>query len=400
VTVPSIATDRLTVYLGDAREVLSELPDESVNCIVTSPPYWNLRDYGVDGQIGLESSPAAYLAALLPVFVELRRVLRKDGTLWVNMGDGWVGGGNGGGGSFAKDGIRTPMAGTDKNRRPAYRMGRGRTPSGLKNKDLVGMPWRLAFALQESGWWLRSDIVWSKPNPMPEAVTDRPTKAHEYVFLLTRSARYWYADRPMKAVVRTPKDTDGRSARLGREVGWREKHGGIIQAPKTQPDRRDGVKNNQSFADATVLSRNSRSVWEIATMPYADAHFATFPEELPRRCILAGCPAGGVVLDPFCGTGTTLSVANALGRQAIGIDLDPDNLPLIRERCDAVALEAWNAGEPLRPRERPAPLDDTLAHAPLFDLERERERDVPKQDQLGKRTYTGFNARWDAAHGR
>jgi len=390
VTELVLATDRLHVYQGDALEVLRELSDECVDCVVTSPPYWNLRDYGVAGQIGLERTPAAYVEKIVAVFAEVRRVLKHDGTCWVNMGDSYANRVHGKSQTYgSRDG----------------RLGRGPRPvpmrtavGGLKVKDLVGMPWRVAFALQSEGWYLRSDIVWSKPNPMPESATDRPTHSHEYVFLLTKGKRYHFdaaaiaepvslnthlrvsqnvaaqvgslranggtrRDRPMKAVVKRPAGWNDGDTALDRR-------GRYINAPKTREKRADGVRNNQSFADATVLlvtERNSRSVWEIATEPYAGAHYATFPPELPRRAILAGCPAGGVVLDPFAGTGTVLQVANSLDRRAVGIELDPESVDQIRRRCDEWQRVEWDAADPLRSPDGESRVDDRMAHASLWE---------------------------------
>jgi DNA modification methylase len=311
---------------GDVFDRLGEMEDESVHCVVTSPPYWGLRDYGVSGQLGLEPTPDEYVAKMVEVFREVRRVLQADGTLWLNLGDcyatgaGKVGTEPGGGaqgerwrgGHEGKHGTVGPM--TQPNRMPI---------EGLKPKDLVGMPWRVAFALQADGWYLRSDIIWAKPNPMPESVRDRPTKAHEYVFLLTKSPRYFYDSEAVAEV------SEGGFMRDGFRGG-------------------DGTRytNNRSFdnsADAIAgggaieggPTRNRRTVWTITTKPYPDAHFATFPPELPEICIKAGCPEGGVVLDPFAGSGTTLMVALRLGRDAIGIELNPEYVKLAEGRIDS-----------------------------------------------------------------
>ena len=296
---------------GDVRERLTELPDASVQCCVTSPPYWGLRDYGIDSQLGLEPTPDAYVASIVAVFREVRRVLRDDGTLWLNVGDSYCGGGG-----YAPDapcnqrrakgdswGAMNPHSRREGEARTKARP--GYTPPGLKPKDLVGIPWRLAFALQADGWYLRSDIIWSKPNPMPESVTDRPTKSHEYVFLLTKSARYFF-------------DADA----------VREPHVGPFHAPGNKG--REGVAEIQK-------GRNCRSVWTITTQPYPDAHFATFPEALPERCITAGTKLGDTVLDPFTGSGTTGQVAVQLGRSFIGIELNADYADLARTRIGGAA---------------------------------------------------------------
>ena len=273
-----------SLYHGDARDVLAQIPAESVHCIVTSPPYWGLRDYGIDGQLGLEPSPEEYCANMVKVFREVWRVLKPTGTVWLNLGDSYSGGGGAHKPEHANPGLSKSA---ERNGVPTSERD---VISGLKPKDLVGIPWRVAFALQADGWYLRSDIIWSKPNPMPESVTDRPTKAHEYVFLLTKSPRYYY-------------DADAIREPIYSEQG-----------------------------------RNKRSVWEIATQPYPEAHFATFPEKLVEPCILAGCPQDGVVLDPFVGSGTTLAVAQRLGRRSIGTDLSLAYLDLAVSRLSGISI--------------------------------------------------------------
>ncbi|MCL4109835.1 UNVERIFIED_CONTAM: hypothetical protein GTU68_059582 [Idotea baltica] len=263
------------IHIGDCRKVLQGLPDESVRCCVTSPPYWGLRDYGVAGQIGMEGTVDEFITQLVDVFREVRRVLTNDGTCWVNMGDCYAGGGNGGG-----------MPGADKNK--AAREGERRRPEGFKNKDMIGQPWMLAFALRADGWFLRSDIIWHKPTAMPESVKDRPTKAHEYVFLLSKSERYFY---DFEAIME-PKDL--------------------------------------------VERRNKRSVWSIASTGYSEAHFATFPPDLVKPCVLAGSEPGDLVLDPFAGSGTTGEVAVELGRKAVLIELNPEYGKLIEQRLGNV----------------------------------------------------------------
>lgn len=367
---PYYQDDWVVLYHGDCRAVLSSMPERSVHAVVTSPPYWGLRDYGVDAQIGLEPTPEAYTDAMVGVFREVRRVLRDDGTLWLNMGDSYArdpakgGAGDGSNGkqeynSAAQSARRIRSGSSDgtvgRGDRAAVRNG----SAALKPKDLVGVPWRLAFALQADGWYLRSDIVWAKPNPMPESVTDRPTKAHEYVFLLSRGPQYFY-------------DADAvREAGSGQDLGGRNGSG-----------------------------CNLRSVWTIPTEPYHGAHFATFPRRLVEPCVKAGtskrgvCPecgapwtreverertstgdwtakdrralgiAGAVrhgtttttttgwrascshggepvpatVLDPFAGTGTTLLVAQALERRALGIDINPEYLHQALSRNAQVPL--------------------------------------------------------------
>jgi len=272
----------ITIRNGDCRNILQELPDESVHCVVTSPPYWGLRDYGVAGQLGMEASLGEYVDVMVDVFREVRRVLRKDGTLWLNLGDSYAAQING---RSAHD---TKLKGMDDRTfrdKPFSTIG-----NGLKPKDLCGIPWRVAFALQADGWWLRQDIIWSKPNPMPESVTDRCTKSHEYLFLLTKSKRYYY-------------DAEA----IAEAANYPEGPGNIIPCKGAGDPFMDTRGNLYKIGPRAT--RNRRSVWEVTTQPFSEAHFATFPPELPRRCILAGCPPGGVVLDPFMGSGTTARVA-------------------------------------------------------------------------------------------
>lgn len=323
-----LESGRLRVLVGDVRERLADLEDESVHTVVTSPPYWNLRDYGVEGQLGLERTPAEFVAALVGVFRELRRVLRPDGTAWVNLGDTYLGGRSGRSGTSAIVSSRNHDAA-----RAAWLAAGGgthRSAPGLKPKDLVGIPWRTALALQDDGWWLRSEVIWHKPNPQPENVRDRPSRNHEHVFLLSKSRRYYYdAD-----AIRTPlaektytaygtrrrsKGTDG----LGRVAAH--------NLSRDIPERKPRVDE-----DGQPVGANRRTVWTVAQEPYPNAHFATFPRGLAEPCILAGAPPDGVVLDPFAGSGTTLEVALGLGRHAVGIELNPDYVHLIEERCRGV----------------------------------------------------------------
>ena len=336
---------RAQLYVGDALDVLQGLPSESVQCCVTSPPYWGLRDYGVEGQLGLEPTPQLYVEDMVTAFQAVRRVLKVDGTLWLNLGDSYAGSW---GAQSRPDG--RPMALADGGDMLSARQieahprgthtGSLKNTPGLKPKDLVGIPWRVAFALQADGWWLRSDIIWSKPNPMPESVTDRPTKAHEYVFLLTKSERYFYDADAIRTptIAPTTKMPDGWDTgsgahgsfhRNGREKGRKtDKQRGHGRRHAGFDDRWDGI----SKAERQEMGANARTVWEIATKPYAQAHFATFPPELASRCIKAGSKPGDTVLDPFGGSGTTASVATGLGRNAIYIDLNPDYLELARNR--------------------------------------------------------------------
>ena len=294
-----------TIYNGDCLDILRGLPDGMAQTCVTSPPYYGLRDYGHAGQIGLEETPDAYVARLVGVFREVRRVLRDDGTCWLNLGDSYVGSANNGGTETKT--MRGPQAATGKNL-PSKR------GEGLKQKDLIGIPWMVAFALRADGWWLRQDIIWHKPNPMPESVTDRCTKAHEYVFLLTKSARYFY-------------DADSiREAPTGRTDALSVINTGA-----------DNVREKRTLNKDGTIGANARSVWPIATQPYSGAHFATMPPALAERCIKAGSKPGDMVLDPFGGAGTTGLVADRLGRSATLIELNPEYARLARERITADA---------------------------------------------------------------
>lgn len=312
---------------GDCLSVLKTLPDASVQCCVTSPPYWGLRDYGVAGQLGLESTPAEYVAGMVAVFAEVRRVLRDDGTLWLNLGDSYAADR---GGTYMP--AETLAGGVSGQGDDSTMRGRGEKEDGnarrnckrygLKHKDLVGIPWRVAFALQADGWYLRQDIIWAKPNPMPESVTDRCTKAHEYLFLLAKSARYYFD----AAAIAEPAKYSGITGMDGSGFkppqDFNGKHSG---GSETLPPRKT-VEGNDSG------TRNKRSVWTVNTKPFAEAHFATFPPALIEPCILAGCPAGGVVLDPFGGAGTTGLVSDRHGRDAILIELNPEYAAMANNR--------------------------------------------------------------------
>jgi len=290
------------ILVGDVRQTLSTLPEKSVQCCVTSPPYFGLRDYGVDGQIGLEQTPDEFVAQLVAVFREVRRVLRDDGTLWLNLGDTYAAGGMGAGSGKQLTNRGTSVGGhMDKPRK---------APEGLKPKDLIGIPWRVAFALQADGWYLRQDIIWHKPNPMPESVRDRCTKAHEYVFLLSKSERYYFDAEAIKE----PAVCDR------------------MRGPAEHPDKKSTNGNAGLGRREPQPFRNRRSVWTVATKPFKGAHFATFPPDLIEPCVLAGCPAGGAVLDPFGGAGTTGLVADRLGRDAILLELNPEYAAMAEAR--------------------------------------------------------------------
>ena len=301
------------IITGDCIESMRAMPADSVHTCVTSPPYFGLRDYGHDGQIGLEPTPDEFVDALVEVFREVRRVLRDDGTLWLNLGDSYAGAGysnhKGTGGTQREDGGKQ----------------RHLSGTGCKNKDLIGIPWRVAFALQADGWYLRQDIIWHKPNPMPESVRDRCTKAHEYIFLLSKSPRYYFDHEAIKepavSAGRVPGGSPGR----------------YVQ-PSAGGNNRDGM---DTCAQKPVGElRNRRSVWTVATKPFKGAHFATFPPDLIEPCILAGCPEGGTVLDPFGGAGTTGLVAQRHGRNAILCELNPEYAEMARERIEADKPEA------------------------------------------------------------
>jgi len=332
----------VTIYCGDCRDILPTLADGSVHCCVTSPPYWGLRDYGCDGQIGLERTPEEYVAALVAVFREVRRVLKDDGTLWLNLGDSYASSGTSGHQRLDVLGERLGCGGGHKH--SSQDCGRAPTPPGLKQKDLVGIPWRVAFALQADGWYLRQDIIWAKPNPMPESVTDRCTKSHEYVFLLAKSPRYYYdAEAVAEPVAATTVQRLGQ-ATLAQQAGSDRVPGKTNGPMKAVPPRFGGNKYGDCDAeehrtksgnayDLRDGRRNRRSVWTVATQPYSGAHFAVFPSALILPCILAGCPPGGVVLDPFGGSGTTGQVATGNGRRAILIELNPAYGRLAKDRC-------------------------------------------------------------------
>ena len=314
----------ITILQGDCRDVLKTLPDCSVHCCVTSPPYFGLRDYGCAGQIGLESTPDAYVAELVAVFREVRRVLRDDGTLWLNLGDSYA--------SF-RDGKATPDStrgddvGTLVPKGSAMnRMASTFAGSRVKHKDLIGIPWRVAFALQADGWYLRQDIIWHKPNPMPESVRDRCTKAHEYIFLLAKSPRYYYDADAVKE-----QQTESTVARAA--YGWNGRTDDNSNGARTGSTFKRMAESGEKIG--TIPSdglRNKRSVWTVSTKPYREAHFATFPPDLIQPCIRAGCPAGGTVLDPFGGSGTTGEVAASEGRKAILIELNPEYVTLANKR--------------------------------------------------------------------
>lgn len=348
------------IIIGDAREQLKLLPDESVNCIVTSPPYWGLRDYGMAEAIGLEETMSEHLDILTRLFNEVRRVLRSDGTCWINYGDAYDGkfGGQTGGKQAYLDDASLLLN------------GRGKRRTGLKPKDRMMLPARLAMALQDDGWWLRDEIIWHKPNPMPSSVRDRTTPAHEMIYLLTKSARYFWDFEAMqeeaslntharqaarnsgvnvdrvpvtKKKLKVPGAWDlgpGGHGTINRSGRTSATYAGMPGVTPKSADEDSLVKAKGSFHASTVeilAFRNKRSVWSVASAPFSDAHFATFPPALIEPCILAGCPEGGTVLDPFGGAGTTGLVADRLQRNAILIELNPTYAAMARRRIDGDA---------------------------------------------------------------
>lgn len=370
---PYFTDEQATLYLGDALTALQSLPDASINCCVTSPPYFGLRSYLPDGvvlrddltdderayvlgeldrlgdrmtavifsksqipehlhryfrpaEIGAEKSPAEYVAALVAVMAEVRRVLADDGTLWLSLGDSYSGGGGGGGGKHATIGGFT----SNRNSRDHYER------VGLGPKNLLGIPWRVAFALQDAGWILRNDVIWAKPNGMPESVTDRLSTKHEHLFLLTKSRRYWFDLDPVREQVTT--------VRPDALLWSRDEQGVPGQKPQHRPGRAGGSNlkvTGHRHAAQNDRGRNPGDVWTIPTQPFTEAHFAAFPVEIPRRAIAAGCKPGGVVLDPFSGSGTTGLAAAELGRRYVGIDLNRDYLELsLRTRLSQPSLTA------------------------------------------------------------
>lgn len=299
---------------GDSLELLKTLPENSVDCVVTSPPYYGLRDYGYDGQMGLEKTPEEYVQNMVNVFREVRRVLKSNGTLWLNIGDSYAGGGNKNDTEGKKQ--KTSKGATWANNDNIAML--KANLKGYKTKDLIGIPWMLAFALRADGWYLRQDIIWHKPNPMPESVTDRCTKAHEYIFLLSKSSRYYYDYDAIKEPSVTANKPNSPSIKIHDSQG---RHG----ANSIYNAGNDVLRHEKA---------NKRSVWTVTTKPYKGAHFATYPTDLIEPCILAGCPVGGVVLDPFFGAGTTGVVAKMNLRNYIGIELNEEYIKIAQKRIN------------------------------------------------------------------
>lgn len=306
-----------TIFYGDALETLGLVKSKSVHTCITSPPYYNLRDYGTPGQIGMEETPEKYIQNLVLVFREVWRVLRSDGTLWINIGDSY----DTSSGPQPPTNTRNSQGHTEK-----------KVPQGYKRKDLIGIPWLLAFALQKDGWYLRQDIIWHKTNTMPENVRDRCVKSHEYIFLLSKSARYYFD----AAAIREPITGESTRRYLERSGQGAPCFGG----GKYGDNEREETRTKSGKAYRPKPYRNKRDVWSVATAGFKGAHFATFPEKLVEPCVLAGSPEGGTVLDPFAGSGTTGVVAKRLRRNFVGIEINPEYAKMAEERITATAAEA------------------------------------------------------------
>lgn len=325
---------------SDCLEGIKMLHDNSVDCCITSPPYFGLRDYGMAGQMGLEETPELFIEKMVEVFEQVKRVLKPAGTLWINIGDSYA--------SAGKN--RTPeqaiknsgVNGSLKSQMQLLKQ-QNKIVGDLKPKDLIGIPWMLAFALRSAGWYLRQDIIWHKPNPMPESVTDRCTKAHEYIFLLSKSMKYHYDHDAIKVEAKNPEDDARRIAQqhLANKSNPDDKINGLRARKSGNKERKPGSErgcpeNSGSNVCSSVpwegFKANKRSVWTVATKPFSEAHFATFPEELIVDCIKAGCPVGGLILDPFMGAGTTALVARKLQRNYIGFELNHKYIKIAQKR--------------------------------------------------------------------
>lgn len=321
---------RNKIYTGDCLTLLQHIPPDSIDCCVTSPPYFGLRDYGNEQQIGLEKTPDEYIKKLVEVFAKVKRVLKPEGTLWLNLGDSYSGSGS-------------PGSWTANKQTEAFSVKYpNRKVTGLKPKDLIGIPWMAAFALRQDGWYLRQDCIWHKPNPMPESVKDRCTKAHEYIFLLSKSSKYYYN---YEAMLEEATGYDGRKATLMKGAKKYKDSGHTLAERGHERWRYKNLQekgqsqhtlHNKRAEGEEYLSpvRNKRSVWSISTKPFAGAHFATFPEELALQCLTAGCPPEGTVIDPFSGAGTVAVVAKKTGRQYIGLELNPEYVEIANKRLD------------------------------------------------------------------
>jgi len=327
--------DSVTLYQGDALAVAQQLPDGAANCVVTSPPYFGLRDYGVAGQYGLEASPAEYVETMRALFAELQRVLADDGTLWLNIGDSYVTHDPGGyrQGEHLNPGGRQAAKGSGRNRA-------GTKAPGMTPKNLIGIPWRVALALQDDGWILRNAIIWHKPNAMPESITDRLSTRYEHVFLFSKSRRYWFDLDPIREPCATLDPADPSYRANGKSDRRRKDHA----APPGQQPQTNMIATGTRHTSQAAGGRNPGDVWTLPTRPFPDAHFAVFPPDLPRRCILAGCKPGGTVLDPFNGSGTTGLAAGEVGRRYIGIDINAEYLELsLQTRLRAAPLDFGSA---------------------------------------------------------
>jgi len=309
---------KIDIYAGDCIKSLKNMPKQSVNTCVTSPPYYGLRDYGVEGQLGMEATPEEFVENLVGVFREVKRVLKDDGTVWLNLGDSYGQQKGKGFNANAKEGYVV-----SRRKELQERQGNIKVKTNLPPKNLIGIPWRVAFALQTDGWILRQDIIWHKPNPMPESVQDRCTKAHEYIFLLSKSPKYYYDNEAIKEDAKFPNGPNS-------------------------PHKIKAVDNVYSANLQKIGAnpkRNKRSVWTITTKPFKGAHFATFPKDLIEPCVLAGCPEGGTVLDPFAGSGTTAEVANAHNRNTVLCELSNDYIEIAKKRLDGMFANINVIGE-------------------------------------------------------
>lgn len=318
------------ILCGNALEVLRTMKPESVYTCITSPPYYNLRDYGAPGQIGMEETPEQYIQSLVEVFREVRRVLRKDGTLWINIGDSYAGSMKG---RIADGSHCTPKVKSESAQYQGITNGflRKTQAEGCKAKDMIGIPWLLAFALRADGWYLRQDIIWQKPNAMPESVRDRCTKSHEYIFLLSKSAKYYFDAAAISEPI-TGKSTKRYLMQNGEQMT-------IFGGGKYGDNEREETRTKSGKPYKPKGRRNKRSVWSVSTAGFKGAHFATFPEKLVEPCVLAGSPPGGTVLDPFAGSGTTGVVAKRLRRNFIGVEINPEYFKMAQERIYSTEVE-------------------------------------------------------------
>jgi len=314
----------IKLYNGDVLTILKQMSGASINCVVTSPPYWGLRDYGINGQFGLEKTPEEYVNKLVRIFGEVRRILKKDGVVWLNLGDSYVSG------KSRYSSIQQTISGKPRNEPMRGNRPDQKNHPTLKDKDLCGIPWMTAFALRADGWWLRQDIVWSKPNPMPESVTDRCTKSHEYIFLLTKSAQYFYDADAIAEKSIDPESYNGRRPRNAPTIYYQD---------SIHCKNFGSVKDGKLSFGQTYENRNKRSVWIINTQSFSEAHFAVFPEKIPEICIKAGCPKDGTVLDPFAGSGTTGLVAKKLNRKCILIELKKEYCDMSIKRINQQILD-------------------------------------------------------------